>query len=427
MRRVSSLLGVLLGASALLSVRQVAAEEKDAERLFREGRALVVEGRFAEACSRLEQSQRLEPRLGTKLNVAFCHERLGKIATAWVGFQEALSTARAERDATREGFARTRVDALRPRVPWLRVRGPAGSGVAPPMLLLDGAPLEPSRWGQELPVDPGEHTLLAVHGGEEYWRTTLALRESEHVEVAIPAAVPTAPSNAATLTSQTPRPAAAARAGVPDQANARATETRAPSRYVFEVGGFLGLIHLATRDSEAEDPASIRGAVVDDDATSIQRLSCASAICDYFPFDSVGVLLGVAGFVGYAADTHTDLGVRFLIGPRVGGGALVTLGPSVSFVLKERFTLGPTLLFGAASHAGEGLVEMEGATGPVGDDGEGRLRATLGLSIGLGAELGLKLFSDPTGSLILQATPLVLYGANGLALSLPLGVVYRWN
>jgi hypothetical protein len=131
--------------------------------------------------------------------------------------------------------------------------------------------------------------------------------------------------------------------------------------------------------------------------------------------------------VDRSADTHTNVGLRFLIGPRIGGGALVALGPSVSFLLGERFTLGPTLLFGTASHVDQGLVEMEGATNPVGNDGEGGLRATLGFSIGLGAELGLKLVSGPTGSVILQATPLALYGANGVALSLPLGVAYRWN
>jgi hypothetical protein len=167
--------------------------------------------------------------------------------------------------------------------------------------------------------------------------------------------------------------------------------------------------------------------VVDEDGTTIQSLSCASALCDYLPFDSFGALAGAAGFVGYAADTHTNVGLRFLIGPRVGGGALAALGPSVSFLVQERFTLGPTVFFGTASHADQALVEMEGATQPVGNDGEAGLRATLGFSIGVGAELGLKLVSDPTGSVILQATPLVLYGANGVALAVPIGVVYRWE
>ena len=35
--------------------------------------------------------------------------------------------------------------------------------------------------------------------------------------------------------------------------------------------------------------------------------------------------------------------------------------------------------------------------------------------------------SSPTGSVVLQATPLYLYGSNGSAWSLPLGAAYHWN
>src|SRR5688572_15414925 len=90
----AALLGASFGVSALLGSRHAVAEESDAARLFSEGRTLVIAKRFAEACPKFEQSQRLEPRLGTQLNVAFCQERLGKIATAWLGFQEAVITAR---------------------------------------------------------------------------------------------------------------------------------------------------------------------------------------------------------------------------------------------------------------------------------------------------------------------------------------------
>src|SRR5690349_23552788 len=132
----------LLAAPALCWCTQAGAEESDAARLFREGRALVVEGRFADACPKLEESQRLEPRLGTLLNVAFCQERLGKLAAAWRGFQDAAHTARQQRDAERERFATSRADALAPRVPRLRVRAALGSD--PPLIRVDDAPLPPS-------------------------------------------------------------------------------------------------------------------------------------------------------------------------------------------------------------------------------------------------------------------------------------------
>lgn len=163
---------------------------------------------------------------------------------------------------------------------------------------------------------------------------------------------------------------------------------------------------------------------MDDDATT-QRVTCATVACDYLPIDSVGFLAGAAGFVGYAATPHVNLGLRFLIGPRAGGGALVALGPSASFLFEERFRVGPSVLFGTASHVNEGLVVMEGLPGESSPDS--RLRATLGFSMGVGAELGLKLTSSPTGSVVLQEIPLFFYGSNGIAFSLPLGAAYHWH
>ena|GEM_PF-1170158 len=422
MRRIPCL-GALLGVSALLSVGRALAAESDAERLFREGRSLVVERRFAEACPKLEESQRLEPRLGTKLNVAFCHERLGKIATAWSGFREALITARATGDVAREGFARARVDALEPRVPWLRVREAAGADADQLTILLDGAPFAPSSWDEALPVDPGEHALVAAHRGEEYWRTTVTLRESEHVDVAIPAAVPAAPTRAAAVTPQ-PAPLLATREGVPEETSARAAETL---RFVYEIAAFVGYIYVSTPQATPdENPGRIQGVVVGEDGLT-ERANCASTACDYHLPDSSGFVAGVAGFVGYAAAEDASLGLRFLIGPRAGGGALVALGPSASLLFGEHFRLGPTVFFGTASHADQGFVAMEGLSGSNTLNREQRLHATLGFAMGLGAELGWELTSSPTGSVVFSATPLVLYGSNGVALSLPLGVAYRWN
>lgn len=406
--------GAVLAASVLLWHRQAVAEESEAARLFREGRTLVVEGRFAEACPKLEESQRLEPRLGTKLNIAFCHERLGKLATALRGFQDALLTARAEADVAREGFAKDQVDALAPRVPRLRVRGAAGADADQLTISLDGAPLAPNTRGEELPVDPGEHTLVAAHGAEEYWRTTVTLRESEHVDVTLPA-----PMKAAAITSPPPTRSH----GVSEETSTRDVETRRAGHFVYEVGAFVGFIYMQSQQSKPVDPGSIQAVLADENAT--QRLTCNNTACDYLPIDSAGLLAGAAVFVGYAAAPHVNLGLRFLIGPRAGGGALVALGPSASFLLEERFTVGPTVLFGTASHAAQGLVVMEGVPGA--DAPDSRLHATLGFSMGVGAELGLKLTSSPTGSVVLQATPLFLYGANGLALSLPLGAAYHWN
>lgn len=424
----------LLGACVLHWCSLATAEDGAAARLFDEGRALLVDGRFAEACPKLEASQRLEPRLGTLLNIAFCHEQQGELATAWRGFEEAVAVARREGDLERERFARGRAEALAARVPWLEVR--VAAGALPSTILLDGAPLAPGEWGRELPVDPGSHTLVALHGGgepgrgrgtieqhggAEYWQMTLVLRESEHAHATIPAA----PASVV-LGASSPARAAAASAALDASSPALAPETRAPTRFVYELGAFAGFVAVDTRRSTPDDGAASIQTVVDAQGDTPQLLSCAAALCEYPSIGATaGVVAGLTGFVGYAASAETALGARFLIGPRFGGGALVALGPSVSFPLSARLRLSPAVLFGTASHVRFDIVQL---STPTGFHGIGsRMNGALGFAMGLGAELGLTLIEGPSGSVVAQATPLYLYGSNGSAWSLPLGAAYHWN
>ncbi|WP_437676616.1 hypothetical protein [Sorangium sp. So ce131] len=397
--------GVLLGASALLSVRQVAAEESAAERLFREGRALLVEQRFAEACPKLEESLLLEPSLGTKLNLAFCHERLGNVATAWVGFQESLTTARTEGDAAREAFARRRLEALEPRVPWLRVRAAAGDAGADQLtILIDGAALDPVAWDKELPVDPGEHVVAAAHRGEVFWQTTVALRESERVDVAVPAAAPAeapAPAGPAPATAPEPAQRPAARH---EEASARSAEPRATGGIVYEAGVLTGYLWLEANKQEG--------------------CSNGIAICDY-DLATGNLVAGATGFVGYTALERLDLGVRLLAGLH-SHGALIALGPSASYRAGERFGVGATLLFGTATQTGDAWVTGDDPSS-YSDSIELGTSVPLEFSVGLSAVLGMKLMDGPTGALFLQTTPLLLVGWRGVGASLPLGVAYRWD
>ncbi|WP_438008393.1 hypothetical protein WME89_06625 [Sorangium sp. So ce321] len=425
------LAGALLGASALLSVRQVVAEESAAERLFREGRALLVEQRFAEACPKLEESQRLEPSLGTKLNVAFCHERLGDVATAWVGFHEALITARTAGDAAREAFARARLDALAPRVPWLRVRVSAGdAGADQVAILLDGAALDPVAWDKELPVDPGEHVVAAAHQGEVFWQTTVALRESERVDVAVPAPAPAeaeaapAPAPAERTPAAAPWPARrptarlptapaarlpaarllpdAPRDGAREERSARSAAPGAADRMVYEVGGFMGYLWL--------------------DADTTGGCTTSYGQC-YFSLSAGSFLAGATGFIGYTATERLDLGLRAQISLHSSAGVLIALGPSVSYPLGEQFRVGSSLLFGTATQTGQAYEQGTSYF----TDMTVEASVPLGFSLGLGAELGMKLMDGPSGALFLQTTPLFLVGVDGVAASLPLGVIYRWD
>lgn len=399
----AAVVAALLTLPILAWCRPSLARESAAARLFEEGRALLVAGRLREACSKLEESQRLEPRLGTLLNVAFCQERLGRLATAWMQFREAASWARRRADPERERFAQAHLDALEPRVPTLQVRTAAGEEDAP-ALLLDGGALSPADAREALRLDPGEHVLVATRDGTEYWRTRVTLRESEHATVGIPA----------------PPAAALGRDRAATSGNEEAAAHGA-GRFVYELGAFIAYLELDPVDATAADsPPDVRVSV------DGQTASCETRRCDYLMLgSSSGFVAGVAGFVGYALTADVDLGLRLLLGPRAGGGALVALGPALSWSIAERYELSPAVLFGTASGTGEGVARLQAPENVY--DFDTRASASLGFAMGLGAELGLKLGESATGAVVLQATPLFLYGSNGLAWSLPLGAVFRWN
>jgi hypothetical protein len=157
-----------------------------AEVLFQEGRKLVGEGRYAEGCSKLEASQRLDPGIGTLFNLADCQEKNGRLATAWGLFLEVASGARAAGNHPREQAARDRAASLESRMPRIviKVSEPATSDL---VLKRDGATVDRALWGTAVPVDPGTTTIEASAPGKKTWSKSLRLAaESAKVVVEVP-------------------------------------------------------------------------------------------------------------------------------------------------------------------------------------------------------------------------------------------------
>src|SRR5262249_31212082 len=80
----------------MLAASKARAAPRTAEALSREGRQWMAAGNTAEACARFAQSNQLEAASGTLLNLARCHEYLGKIATAWTEYRDAAALARSQ-------------------------------------------------------------------------------------------------------------------------------------------------------------------------------------------------------------------------------------------------------------------------------------------------------------------------------------------
>ncbi|MEJ7735736.1 MAG: hypothetical protein WKG00_41925, partial [Polyangiaceae bacterium] len=85
------------GALVLMSLSSAARadDRASAQALFDAGKLLVADGKYAEACPKFEASFTLDRTLGTLLNLADCHEKVGKVATGPPGAC-ALRAARTE-------------------------------------------------------------------------------------------------------------------------------------------------------------------------------------------------------------------------------------------------------------------------------------------------------------------------------------------
>lgn len=151
------------------------ADRRLATELFNEGRALLLEKHYAEACPKLQESERLDPGGGTLLNLALCHELEGRSATAWSEFHEALAAAQHDGREDREIAARSHIAALEPRLARLVILVLPDASVPRLVVRLDGSALGPVAWGAAVPVDPGAHTIVAEAPGHVTWAMELQM------------------------------------------------------------------------------------------------------------------------------------------------------------------------------------------------------------------------------------------------------------
>src|SRR5882724_1612678 len=132
-RNTLFLLAVLGLSSAFPgTARAQSGDSAVAQALFDRAKQLIAKGHAAEACPKLEESQRLEPRSGTLINLASCYEQTGRLASAWSKYVEATTSAKESGNSGREAVARQHAAALAPRLSKLTIT------VAPTLKNLSG-------------------------------------------------------------------------------------------------------------------------------------------------------------------------------------------------------------------------------------------------------------------------------------------------
>ncbi len=183
MRKFALLFALLAASSAGDAQAQV--DKPTAEALFAEGRRLMAAGNYAAACPKFAASQRLDPGVGTMLNLADCYEKSGMTASAWAAFREASSAARGSGSREREQVARDRADALEKKLARLTIIVDAKDG-RDLQVKRDGTALDPAALGGPMPVDPGKHVIEASAPGKQKWTETVDVRPAAQMTLRVP-------------------------------------------------------------------------------------------------------------------------------------------------------------------------------------------------------------------------------------------------
>jgi hypothetical protein len=150
-----------------------------AELLDAEATSLMQEHRYAEACPKLAQSDRLQPGTGVLLRLGLCYELSGKTASAWSAFREAAGRARRMGDEALVQLASKRAGALEPRLIKVTLRLAPVADPERVEVRCDGALVDRSALGAQIPMDPGAHTVEASMPGRQPFRRTFVVAEGE--------------------------------------------------------------------------------------------------------------------------------------------------------------------------------------------------------------------------------------------------------
>jgi hypothetical protein len=314
----------LAGAPAVARA-QSKADAARADAAFTEGKHLLEHGSEAEACARFAESKRLAPAIGVTLYLADCYQRLGKTASAWTEFRSAEALARARKDKRAE-LARLRAQALEAQLARITVRVATSASSAD--VTLDGLPLAVDAWGTAMPVDPGDHVVIA-HSGPKHREFTVHVDADKPVATvdvdsldapaapAEPPPTPSAASDSAPAPAETP---------VPSDSAGDSTRLWASVGLLgvgvvgVGVGSVFGIKAISDRNASnagpcnAADQCSAHGLSLRDDAISEARVSTIA-----FVVGAAG--LGASAVVMFALPRSQQGSVAVSAAPLPGGAA----------------------------------------------------------------------------------------------------------
>ncbi len=166
---------VFASVAVLLVSASASAQSGAADELYKAGIQLIQKNQTAAACEKFQASYSLEPLPSTLTALATCREQEGKTATAYGHFKRVAENEKENPD--RQKFAADRAKALEPKLIRMTIDmrdRPKGLTIT-----LDGKEVADAVLGISIPMDPGEHIIIATAPGKKDWMQKVNLGPSQ--------------------------------------------------------------------------------------------------------------------------------------------------------------------------------------------------------------------------------------------------------
>ena len=313
MRPAALLLTWALGACAALAPAAALAQAGEdpqqlaaAQAIFDQAVVAMNDKRFDEACPRLEEVVKLIPAgIGARMTLAECYEGAGKSASAWTTYVVVEGAARAAGQAEREKTAHERAEALRPKLAQLTIVVPDAVRSVPGLAVRrDGVDVGPVQLGVPLPVDRGEHRIVASADGRAARTTTIEVPEDGATLTVTIEGWPDAPP---------PPPAPAVPGGGPPVQRWLGLGLAGLGLVGLGVGTVFGVGALG-KQSEAEPHCDAKN-VCDAEGLRLREEGLASGDAATAFFVAGGVLLGAGAVLFLTAPKAAPARVGVAVGP----------------------------------------------------------------------------------------------------------------
>lgn len=233
----------LVGTATPLAHAETASpqEASAAQALFERGVEEMKQKQYATACPKLEEVTRILPdAIGAKMALADCYEQSERSASAWMQWSTVASLAGRAGQRDRQLKASQRAETLRKKLAKLTVTvSPEARAHDGLVVKRDGVEIGKAQWDTPIPVDTGDHEIVAAAAGRETFTVKVHVaRDGETSAVTVPALA----ADTSAAKASAPQEAEAPSAPPRDREEGGAGSWRRPLGIGSTVAGGAGLI-----------------------------------------------------------------------------------------------------------------------------------------------------------------------------------------